>query len=145
MIFYLNVNISNNMVRTRRFAHKIFNLGTFSRGFASTVDEQKNLPFPEPISKRWEAQSAFFMTIVGYWGRMVIRKFKILFFLWRFTAQKKKQKTIDDKFWEYQNENIWVAVSISYSIISTFTRLRDVLRSRDGRHLLIKILTGNAW
>ena len=69
------------MVRTRRFAHKIFNLGTFSRGFASTVDEQKNLPFPEPISKRWEAQSAFFMTIVGYWGRMVIRKFKILFFL----------------------------------------------------------------
>ena len=67
------------MVRTRRFAHKIFNLGTFSRGFASTVDEQKNLPFPEPISKRWEAQSAFFMTIVGYWGRMVIRKFKILY------------------------------------------------------------------
>ena len=81
MIFYLIVNISNNMVRTRRFVHKIFNLGTFSRSFSSTVDEKKSLPFPESISKRWEAQSAFFMTIVGYWGRMIIRKFFVLLFV----------------------------------------------------------------
>ena len=126
MIFYLNVNISNNMVRTRRFAHKIFNLGTFSRGFASTVDEQKNLPFPEPISKRWETQSAFFMTIVGYWGRMVIRKFKILFFLFTFlTASQHTVKLANYKPNLSNSTSKKILTSYFWSFLQFITSWKD--------------------